>query len=466
MVGDESQPPGTVKVAWRDPVLWVAVILGWLLRAAPLWIWRFGGCQRDECMYETLAEKIVAGEGLVAPKGWLWAPGYPYVLAAFESVFGGVRDTVPWMQVWAGALGVALAFLLTERVTHDRRSARIAGFLIALHPTLIYYAGRLWSEAIYAPLLLGAVLALLWARDGRSWRGVLPGVLVGCGVLLRGVATYMAPIFILAAVWPRSGETPLEGVRKRWVHGAAFLAGALLMVAPYSIGASIQHGGFVVSDATLGQMMYLGNNDFPPASFDYGNGLLRNRVKDLYFEKGRAHCSEALAPARWDACERDNGMSWIAANPATFVRRIPIRVSQMLHPHTFLSRHIRWGKWDGMPWWVKETVCVWVVVWSYLVIIGGTLAAWARARGPFGLLAVGIVGYHVLAIAMLAGLSRYRLPLEPLWIVFLAGLLARPSETWRGLLSTPARAAGVLITLPALLVLVSRFLLAGFPGFW
>lgn len=71
----------------RDPWLWGALLLALVLRALPLWIWSDGGCYRDECSYVTLADGVLRGKGVQPIQGWLWAPAYPYFLAA-SSVLG------------------------------------------------------------------------------------------------------------------------------------------------------------------------------------------------------------------------------------------------------------------------------------------------------------------------------------------------------------------------------------------
>ena len=81
------------------------------------------------------------------------------------------------------------------------------------------------------------------------------------------------------------------------------------------------------------------------------------------------------------------------------------------------------------------------------------------------MLAVGIVSYHVAAIALLAGLSRYRLPLEPLWMVFLALALASPRESYEALMGDPRRLLPVMLVLPPLLMLMTWMLPYGFPGY-
>jgi hypothetical protein len=433
-----------------------------LLRLVPLWLYASGGCVRDECTYRGLARGIVAGGGLEpAEGGWLWAPGYPYVLAACLKITGNEHD-VRWLQLAAAIGTVAVLYGIGARIG-GKNAARGAALAYALHPTFAFFTGTLWSEVLYTFFLMAAVLALLWARDGKGPRGAVAGALVGACVLFRGVATYMAPIFALAALWPAEGEDLRTALRTRWPHAAACLAGLALTVAPYSIEASAKHGGLVISDATLGQMMWLGDNDFPPITFDYANGLYNTPPYEATTGWGREHCPKTLPAAKWNACETHNGVTWIEEHPREFATRIPLRLAQLFDPNTFLTRHLRWSKWGAFPWELKELVVAWVAATSALVVLGGSAAGFLRGKGPFAVLAGGIVAYHVAAIAMLAGLSRYRLPLEPFGMLFLAVALGDPRGTWAVARSSPIRTGLAALAVVWLLPLVLWFAPTGWP---
>ena len=100
------------------------------------------------------------------------------------------------------------------------------------------------------------------------------------------------------------------------------------------------------------------------------------------------------------------------------------------------------------------------------IVLGGTLVAWARARGPYAVMAVGVVTYTTATVALMYGMTRFRLPLEPLWLIYLAWLLAEPRAVLRDLSASPGRAAGAVISLPVLAALMLRYLPTGFPMFW
>ncbi len=450
-----------------DKGLVVVLVLSAVLRIIPMLEWWNRPCVRDECNYRILAGSIVRGEGMVGTKGWLWAPGYPSIIALHAELFGAL-NSVKWTQVGAAMLTTWLIWRFT-RAAYGGRAAVIAAALYALNPTHIFYASSLWSECFYTALLFGAVTALGWTRGeaadgapvagGGSWRrGALVGVLLGACVLFRGVATYLLPCVAAALLWGRWRAA------EAWRAVAAMALAAALVVAPYSAWATQRFGGLVVSDRTLGQMMWLGNNDYSPITFDFGNGLIREELYDKVIATGRDHCGFDDDPVRQDACELQAGLDWISAHPGEFLARVPLRVSQMLTPHSLLTRNLRTGRWHGLPDWFDEVLVASVVGFSFATMVGGTLGLFARGRGWYAAAATLIVGYHVAAIACLAGLSRYRVPLEPLWMVYAGAFFADPQAGLDAIRASGWRRWGAAVVTGVLVGLMLRFLPAGWRG--
>jgi len=405
------------------------MLAAFLLRLVPMLVWIDKPCVRDECTYVDLAGALLAGRGMVGTHGWLWAPAYPALLAVHQWLFK-LPGSVEIGQLLVATACVPMLYRLTEG-EYGRKAGLWAAWAYTLNPTFIFYTSSIWSETFYSALLIGAMLALRATREGSTAsRGILPGVLLGGCILFRGVATYMLPVFITVITWGRLKQS------LAWKQALACTAAAVLLVAPYSVYASRKFHAVVVSDRTLGQMMYLGNNDFPPITFDYGNGQLASRAYERATQSGRKPCPE---------------------------EGNPLRVAQLVTPHSFLTRNLRWGRWRGLPDWVDEVLIVSVAGFTFTTLIGGTLGLFARGKGWYATGSGLIVLYHVAAIAVLAGLSRYRVPLEPLWLVHAAGFFTSPREALHTLGNGSARSViGIFVTF-FLFALMLRFLPAGWP---
>ena len=452
---------------WRDRSLVTAMVVGTLLRGVPLavWAWEWG-CVRDECTYLRLAERMASGEGMTSSLGWLWAPGYPFLLALHELAFtwaGAIRIT----QVGVAALTAVLMYRLAGR-EGGVRAGRFAAWLYMLSPTMIFFSQSLWSECFYSALLLLCLHLFERARESlldpaQGLRvglrlSAAVGLGVGCCMLFRGVATYMLPLFAFAMVWWQ------WRTRAAWLQAGTILLAAALTVAPYSAYATHKFGQPILTDRTMGQMLWLGDNDFPPITFDWGNGTLSKHAWRRHIEGGREPCGSARGNSlEREECQTAAGKEWIKANPTEFVRRMPLRVAQLLNPHSFLTRHLRWGNWRGLPQAVDEALILWNVAWSLLVMLGGSAALCLRARGARGVLIWLLLLYHVAAISVLAGLTRYRVPLEPLLMLYVAGALAEPRQTLAALSAERWRGALLVVILAIVTPLVLWFLPSGWP---
>lgn len=445
-----------LRRAWADGHLRAALAVGGLLRVLPLLFWPDKPCVRDECNYLDMANALLDGRGIIGTMGWLWAPGYPAVVAAHKGLLG-VAEATHWTQLGVALLSLILLYALAEPEV-GRRPARAAVWLLALSPTHIFFVGTFWSETLYTGLLLGLALAVRAARSGGLARGLVVGLILGISVLFRGVATYLLPLALLGILGGR------WRAREAWAGAAAALLAAVLTVAPYSAYATHKFGGLVISDRTLGQMMWQGNNRFPPMSFDYGNGTMTDAAFDAVAATGRRHCKPSGNPVRNDSCEMKYGLAWIRDNPLEFIARMPLRVSQMLTPHSFLTRHLRWGRWIGFPQPAREALIVLVPAFSFATLLGGTLGLCARARGWIAAFLAGVVLYHVAAVAATCGLSRYRVPLEALWMVYAGAFWADPRGALATLTADRARGAVAVVLTVVTAVLMLRFLPVAWPG--
>lgn len=126
------------------------------------------------------------------------------------------------------------------RALFDRRTGAIAAAGVALHWARASEASVLFSEVLYTPLLLCAVLLLLRAlEEARIERALLAGLLMGLVTLVRpttvGISVAVLVVGVALQGWRRSASTAL-----------AFGAGMLLLLAPWSLRNSVVHDVRVV----------------------------------------------------------------------------------------------------------------------------------------------------------------------------------------------------------------------------
>lgn len=141
-----------------------------------------------------------------------------------------------------------------------------------------------------------------------------------------------------------------------------------------------------------------------------------------------------------------------------------MRIAQLLNPHSFLTRHLRAGRWPGLPQFVDELLIVADAAISIGLIGLGALGLAAFGRGPMGIAIAGVLLYHVAVIAALAGLTRFRVPLEPLLTIYAALALANWGAVRDVLHHTRWRRITAASALAILTPLVLWHLPDGWPG--
>lgn len=157
--------------------------------------------------YDVIARNLAAGAGYVVDSVSAVAdrlPLYPALLAVSFRLFGDVAW--PWQlaQCLAGAATCGVVFTLARRYA-DRRGALAAGWLCAVHPTLILYSARPLTETLYAFLLILFVRAL--ARP--NWNGAAVGTLLGLQLLIKSTAVLDVGALLPSLRPRRFGEVTL-----------------------------------------------------------------------------------------------------------------------------------------------------------------------------------------------------------------------------------------------------------------
>jgi 4-amino-4-deoxy-L-arabinose transferase-like glycosyltransferase len=136
----------------------------------------------DETNYDSLASALLQGAFFQWPGR---PPVYPLFIAATYYALGERSlAKLLYVQAFVGALAVPLTYLLARRLT-GVIPAMVAAGIVGLDEALIFHTRQIYTEVLYTPLLLMALLVLLWAlhaaRLGRfAWAGAGMAVVTLC----------------------------------------------------------------------------------------------------------------------------------------------------------------------------------------------------------------------------------------------------------------------------------------------
>ena len=242
----------TLRLARRLPrTVWLVLALALVLRLAVVAGTLYTPTTLDPADFSRTALSIAQGHGFPPSNRAPWGgpsayrpPAYPALVAAVYAVAG--EEAPPAARALSALLGtiaVALTGLIAWRIW-GRRVGTIALAVAAVAPPMVVLSTALISEALFVPLVLGAVATALEARRSPHplrW-AIATGVLLGLAELTRTNAALLV-IPLSVAVWSRR-RSPLAPV--------ALVLAAVLTVAPWTIRNALVLHAFVPVSTEVG----------------------------------------------------------------------------------------------------------------------------------------------------------------------------------------------------------------------
>ena len=363
---------------------------------------------QDTPDYDEIAANLLAGEGFVARENWFgydmrsWrAPLYPGFLASVYGLSGFSHGAVKFAQSLLGA-ATAVTVYATARAICPQ-AAIVAGVAACLYMPLVASAGEVMTETLFAFLLVLALYLSVSTRltaDAGGPRLTTVGVAIGLAALTRPVALVLWPVEMLHSQLTGGG---------RWRRCLWISLGVAATVAPWTARNFHVHSAFVPI-STHGGFVFARSNG-PSPDWRQADGW---RIEKSTFER---------IP---DEVERDRywlaqGVRRVTGDPALYMWRVGerfLRLWYFFQPEYNLS---------------------------FMVILplfaAGFLMFW-RHRG-FDLLAAAIVAFVFTFSTLLYGSARFRLPLEPLFILFASAFAHFAWQRW-GAARTAALLAGLV----------------------
>ena len=268
----------TLALVVRLLILWFAVA-----RFSHNWLYSRG------IELGTLAQSLVAGQGLSSPFGGstgptaLLAPGYPAVIALFFRVFGSFTFTAAIAVMAMQLLFNLMTVLLMMQIARRRfgiRTANLAGTFWAVSLPLIWMPTIFWETCLSTLLLVG-MIALALRCEQRP--GPLLWAVLGA---YSGVAALVNPALLPAllamlgwAAWQTRKTSPYSPVLSVLV--------LLLVYAPWPIRNARVLGAFIPLRSTVGFELWMGNRPGATGFLDESQFPLFNRWEyDQYVSKG------------------------------------------------------------------------------------------------------------------------------------------------------------------------------------
>lgn len=355
------------------------------------------------------------------------APGYPMFLALVYAVVGTGATRFFWARLVQAFIGAALApltYALARLVfPESARVARWAGTALAVYPMLLLYPIGLGTENLFIPLLLAAVVTLLWADRTGDWRVIaLSGVLFGAAMLTRSVIALAMP---LVGLWLW---------RQKGFRSALLLAVATgLVVAPWVTRNSILYGKVTFIETSMGYNLHMGYHPQTTGTFTFGPSL---------------ELLPYLDDAERDAVGMRLARQFISDQPERFWPLAAMRLGHFFGLEKRILMYFYSNNFFG-PIPLPALVALFLLFTLPFVVlsVSSALAVTRARRNPAAWLMLAVLVGYLLPHVFILAEPRFHLAIVPLLAVF----AAQAREGGRAALVTAPRArlalAGLLVAL-------------------
>ena len=396
-------------------LLALLVVIGLVLRVVYVLLTKDHSLGVDEADYDEAGRFATDGRWFWftppygVPHASMWkAPVYPAWIGIVYTVTGGGAGTLVLLQTLLGPLVIVLTWLLARRL-FGSRAALAAAALAAVYPHMWQWEATLHPEALALPLSLLFYLAVL-GRQPTPRRVFTAGVLLGVLLLVRPTSGVIVALPAVAW-WITAGF-------RRGVGATAVTACVgVLVVAPWTVHNLIVHDAFVpisVQDAAVSGTFNddaANDGDHPWAWRVY---VARDR--DI-FRKPRP---EATFRRQLQRRAIDYVLDHPTSVPKAFFWNGVLRTWDLTTPSEVLDQ----TRYDGRVRWVEGVALA--MYWPLLVL--ALIGLWRQRHRRE--LVWPVMGLALLSsvVFTIAAASRYRVPLEPLVVIFACSLLAPP---WR-----------------------------------
>jgi len=362
----------------------------------------------DAVSYDAFARAILAGTSWIAHPGpeLFRPPGYPMILAVQYALFGGNLDIVQLSQAFVGAASVVLVFEFGRR--HGSRTAAVlAALWLMVNPLHLDFAGKLLREN-WLVLLNVAVIASLLAMDGLKTGGLVRTALLFT-LLMHIDSRYVfhLPFFAVyillaqpAVGSPLAWRRLVAAVRPT----ALFVIVVLAASAPWAIRNAMAYDRFVLIDPRTLDRWVGGQHDSMNQSGDPAKATLPA------FEAAKVARIDSLsagerAAFRAGVRPKSGAVNKTLFNFAEFWRLWHVRDEYRPFPDTRFA-----GRWSTEHN-VSSLVFMAALLPFFLIGVARGVASGDRAV----LVMTAFIAVHTLLHVAVHSVTRYRLPVEPLY---------------------------------------------------
>ena len=400
----------------------VLFAVSFALRALYVWVSQgpHATASSDAALYDTAAWNLARGFGLaldgvhgpyptaVVPPVTSWLASLLYRVVGhdyFAALLGqcAIGALVP---LAASALGGAL---------FGGGAGRLAGWLTAFHPLLVFFCGYLLTETTFTALLTLALLASVsWVKTPRPARALGTGLVWGAAILTRPTGALL-PLLIAAWAWVPLGLTLAARDRVRQTLLLAF--GVVLVVLPWSVRNSLVTGHVVALKTGAGRAFLDSNNPVV-----WSDPATRGGANNAYAIEPYASRLAGHGEVEVDSIASALAWQFLNAHRAEWPAMALAKVARFWR---LTSEGGATGDWQGARSPLRRLLRLVdpLLVWSLLTLpfaLWGVARSLGGSRRWFQSILIGVIAFFTLLTIPYWGALRLRVPIEPLVMIYAA----------------------------------------------
>ncbi|HKK20316.1 MAG TPA: tetratricopeptide repeat protein [candidate division Zixibacteria bacterium] len=378
------------------------------------------------------------------------APLYPYFLALIYTISGASVLAAQTVQIVLGSFSAVLVYMIGSRV-FDLKTGVVAGLIMSVYGTLIFFEGLLLIPTLIIFLNLCAVLLIVIAIE-KNWPLIYfgAGILLGLSAIARPtVLSFVAVlgIWLLIRIIKKRGGIAVKTL-------GIFVLGVVIPIVPVTLHNLHESGHLTIIGTYGGLNFYIGNNsradgvsaNIPGARRDWW-GMMEDAERIANNESGRI-----LSPSEQSSFWMKKGLSESSRSPGQFVARLFKKVILLIEGNELSNnfdfyffahrsselRLLIWYKYFYLPFGLILP----------LAVVGILMTGWKNFRARP--LLIFLIAYTP-AVVLFFVTARYRLPMVPFLILFAAYCVMRIPSIVRE--ASPKRALIYTLVFVAMLVL-------------
>lgn len=388
----------------------------------------------DARWHDEWAQEIASGK-LFDEGVYFRAPLYPMFLGLIYSLFGHSHLAGKLALSFLGAIGCVLTALIAAKCFSDRKLGILAGFLLAVCGTAIYFDGELLIEGFSSFLNLTGLLMLIWAaHKKRPELILLAGIIFGLSSIARPNALITLPVLIWFVA---HGD-------KRFVKALVLIVGVAIPIMPITVKNYVKGNDLVLISSQGGINFYIGNNPESDgktsvAPGHYGistdTGPYTDNVRVSAKVVAEQETGKILKPSEVSRFWSGKAMAFITDSPVEWAALTLKKTYFFFNAFEIPSNRDIYGAIKHSPvvsaLTTKGVLAIPMGIILPLGILGMLMALLSENRSRITWLLAMFALFYSVSIIMFFVTARFRVPIIPILVIFSARALFSVVESVR-----------------------------------